>query len=60
MIRWQTWQIVRHNAFLKNPPASPEKLLKFEDEIEADEEKINSAAQRLKEAHGRRRAKGKD
>lgn len=48
-MRWQTWQIVRHNPFLKTPPASPEKLMKFADEEQADEEKINKAAERLKE-----------
>lgn len=57
-IRWQTWEIVRHTPFLKNPPASPDKLLKFQDEQDADEIKTARAANRLLEArkeHGRRR-----
>jgi hypothetical protein len=49
-IRWQTWEIVRHAPFLKNPPKSPEKLLKFPDEIQADEIKTQRAADKLKKA----------
>jgi hypothetical protein len=48
--RWAVWQIVRHNTFLKNPPASPEKLLKFDDEIQIDNQKVNKAAEALKAA----------
>ena len=48
--RWAVWQIVRHNAFLKNPPASPEKLMKFEDEILLDQDRTNKAAEKLKSA----------
>lgn len=42
---------------MKTPPASPDKLLKFADEEQADEERIQKAAEKLKEAiknHGRR------
>jgi hypothetical protein len=56
-MRWQTWQIVRHNPYLKTPPASPEKLMRFPDEIEADQERVTKAAERLKQAmknNGRR------
>lgn len=56
-VRWQTWEIVRHAPFLKNPPKSPDKLLKFQDEVDADEAKAERAAERLKQAikeHGRR------
>jgi len=62
-IRWQTWEIVRHSPFLKSPPKSPDKLLKFSDEIEADEQRTQQAAERLKQAikeHGNSRIKGKD
>lgn len=60
-IRWQTWEIVRHNPFLKSPPKSPDKLLKFSDEVEQDEIRIKQAASTLKKAiqeHGNSRAKG--
>lgn len=62
-LRWQTWEIVRHNPFLKSPPKSPDKLLKFADEVEQDEIRIAQAAQTLKQAiqkHGNSRAKSKD
>lgn len=49
-IRWSTWQIVRHNPFLKKPPAKPENLMKFDDELEADEAMVNKAAEALKKA----------
>lgn len=49
-IRWAVWQIVRHNPFLKNPPANPQKLMKMADEVEIDEETTQKAAQKLKEA----------
>ncbi len=60
-LRWQTWEIVRHNPFLKTPPKSPDKLLKFSDEIELDDLRIKQAANTLKKAiqeHGNSRAKG--
>jgi hypothetical protein len=60
-LRWQTWEIVRHNPFLKTPPKSPDKLIKFADEIEIDETRIKQAANTLKKAieeHGNSRAKG--
>jgi len=60
-IRWQTWEIVRHNPFLKSPPKSPDKLLKFSDEVEQDEIRIKQAASTLKKAiqeYGNSRAKG--
>jgi len=60
-LRWQTWEIVRHNPFLKSPPKSPDKLLKFSDEVEQDEIRIKQAASTLKKAiqeHGNSRAKG--
>lgn len=49
-IRWATWQIVRHNPFLKRPPAKPENLMKFDDEMQADEATVNKAAEALKKA----------
>lgn len=60
-IRWQTWEIVRHNPFLKTPPKSPDKLLKFEDEAEIDELRMKQAAEVLKQAikeHGNGGIKG--
>lgn len=60
-LRWQTWEIVRHNPFLKTPPKSPDKLLKFEDEVEMDELIIEQAANALKKAiqeHGNSGIKG--
>jgi hypothetical protein len=46
---------------LKTPPKSPDKLIKFADEIEMDELRIKQAANTLKKAikeHGNSRAKG--
>ena len=49
-MRWAVWQIVRHNPFLKTPPANPQKLMKFDDELQADDAIINKAAETLREA----------
>lgn len=48
--RWAVWQVVRHNPFLKTPPANPEKLMKFDDEAAADQERAKKAAEALKAA----------
>ena len=60
-LRWQTWEIVRHNPFLKTPPKSPDKLIKFSDEVDIDEKRIEQAANTLKKAiqeHGNSGIKG--
>ena len=60
-LRWQTWEIVRHNPFLKTPPKSPDKLIKFSDEVDLDEKRIEQAANTLKKAiqdHGNSGIKG--
>lgn len=49
-VRWAVWQIVRHNPFLKTPPANPEKLLKFDDEILIEKQRAEQAAEVLKKA----------
>jgi hypothetical protein len=52
---------VRHNPFLKTPPKSPDKLIKFSDEVDLDEKRIEQAANTLKKAiqeHGNSGIKG--